>query len=158
MSDKVKIGGILQCTGLVEMKVMSIPDRPGIAGQILRALGENGINVQFIVQCIDIQDHDHVALCVAQQDMERANSILEDVQRQMGAAKVVRRPNVALISIFGPDFRERPGIAGMMFSALGERDVNILAISTSISTLSCVIDADHLDDAVAAMRDTFDLP
>jgi aspartokinase len=65
---------------------------------------------------------------------------------------------VAVLSIFGPDFRERPGIAGTMFSALGSRDVNILAISTSISTLSCVIDADRLGEAVSAMRETFDLP
>ncbi len=63
-----------------------------------------------------------------------------------------------MISIFGPDFRERPGIAGTMFSALGAREINILAISTSISTVSCVIDIDRLGDAVDAMRETFDMP
>jgi len=155
---KVKIGGIMQTTGLAKVGVMAISDRPGIAGHILAALGGKGINVQFIVQCIDIQDHSHVVFCISQEELDQAEEILEDVRGELGAQQVIRRPNVALISIFGPDFRERPGIAGMMFSALGAHGINILAISTSISTLTCVIDADRLITAVAAIRETFDLP
>ena len=155
---KIKIGGIMQTTGLAKVGVMSIPDRPGTAGQIMDALGEMGINVQFIVQCIDIHDNDHVVFCIAQEDLHRAKDILEEVKHELGAEQVIQRDNVAVLSIFGPDFRERPGIAGTMFSALGKRDINILAISTSISTLSCVIDADRIQEAVLAMRETFDLP
>ncbi|RLF31820.1 MAG: aspartate kinase, partial [Thermoplasmata archaeon] len=51
--EKLKIGGILYKTDLSEIGVMSIPDRPGIAGAILKALGDRGISVRFIVQCID---------------------------------------------------------------------------------------------------------
>jgi aspartokinase len=155
---KTKIGGIMQTTGLAKVGVMAISDRPGIAGHILSALGDKGINVQFIVQCIDIQDHSHVVFCICQEELDQAEEILENVRHELGAQQVIRRPNVALISIFGPDFRERPGIAGTMFAALGTRGINILAISTSISTLTCVIDADHLATAVTAMRETFDLP
>ena len=155
---KTRIGGMMHCTGLVKMGMMSIPDRPAIAGRIMEALGEESVNVQFIVQCIDIEGNDHVVFCIDQGQMKTAQDILEHLRDEIGARKVIQRPNVALISIFGPDFRERPGIAGTMFSALGERGINILAISTSISTLSCVIDADHLDDAIVAMRETFELP
>ena len=155
---KIKIGGIMQTTGLAKVGVMSIPDRPGTAGHILAAMGRKTINVQFIVQCIDIHDNDHVVFCIAQEDLDRAKDILEQVKHELGAEQVIQRDNVAVLSIFGPDFRERPGIAGTMFSALGERDINILAISTSISTLSCVIDAARIQEAVLAMRETFDLP
>ena len=155
---KIKIGGIMQTTGLAKVGVMSIPDRPGTAGLIMSAMGEKGINVQFIVQCIDIRDNDHVVFCISEEELDDAKEILELVRSELGAEKVIQRPNVAIISIFGPDFRERPGIAGTMFSALAKEEINILAISTSISTLSCVIDADRLQDAVAAMRQTFDLP
>ena len=155
---KTKIGGIMQTTGLAKVGVMSIPDRPGIAGKIMSALGERSINVQFIVQCIDIHDHDQVVFCIAEDELEHAEDLLEEVRHEVGGQQVIQRPNVAIISIFGPDFRERPGIAATMFSALGVKGINILAISTSISTLSCVIDADRLSDAVAAMRETFDLP
>jgi aspartate kinase len=156
--SKIRIGGIMQTTGLAKVGIMSIPDRPGIAGMIMSALGKRSINVQFIVQCIDIQGNDQVVFCIAEEEISQIQDMLEEVRHQVGGQQVIKRPNVAIISIFGPDFRERPGIAGAMFSALGARDINILAISTSISTLSCVIDADRLSDAVAAMRDTFDLP
>ncbi len=156
--SKIKIGGIMQTTGLAKVGVMSIPDRPGIAGTIMKALGHKSINVQFIVQCIDTQGNDHVVFCLQEDDLESAQSILEEVRRKVGGKQVIQRRNVAIISIFGPDFRERPGIAGTMFSALGKKDINILAISTSISTISCVIDADRIEEAVAAVRDVFDMP
>ena len=156
--SKVKISGMMHCTGLAKMGIMSVPDRPAVAGKIMNAFGAQGINVQFIVQCIDVQGNDCVVFCIAQEHVEAAHNILEDLRQEMGVGQIVQRPNVALLSIFGPDFRERPGIAGKMFSALGEQGINILAISTSISTLSCVIDADCLEKAVAAMRDTFALP
>ena len=155
---KIKIGGIMQTTGLAKVGVMSIPDQPGIAGKIMSAMGERGINVQFIVQCIDIHDHDQVVFCIADDELADAQDILEEVRDAVGGQQVIQRRNVAIISIFGPDFRERPGIAATMFSALGAREINILAISTSISTLSCVIDGDRLNDAAAAMQETFDLP
>ena len=156
--SKIKIGGIMQTTGLAKVGVMSIPDRPGIAGKIMAALGDRKINVQFIVQCIDNLGNDQVVFCISEDELSLAGDLLEDVKREVGGEQVIQRPNVAIISIFGPDFRERPGIASEMFSALGDCDINILAISTSISTLSCVIDAGRLQDAVAAMRQTFDLP
>ena len=65
---------------------------------------------------------------------------------------------MGLISIFGPDFRQRPGIAGEMFAALGQADINIQAISTSISTISCVVQAAHVPKAVKALQDTFEMP
>ena len=71
---------------------------------------------------------------------------------------MISYPEVAIVSIFGPDFRERPGIAGTMFDALAAEDVNIMAISTSISTVSCVIESKALETALDALRETFDLP
>jgi len=60
--EKLKIGGILYKTDLAEIGVMSIPDRPGIAGAILKALGDKGISVRFIVHLIDPNDLSHVVL------------------------------------------------------------------------------------------------
>jgi len=155
---KIKIGGIMQTAGLAKVGVMSVPDRPGVAGRIMSALGQQGINVQFVVQCIDVNGNDQIVFCIGEEGLELARGILENVKTELGAEQVVEQPAVALISIFGPDFRERPGIAGAMFSALGAHHINILAISTSISTLSCVIDANRLGDAIAVVRETFDLP
>ena len=63
---------------------------------------------------------------------------------------------VGIVSIFGPHFGDRPGIAGTMFSALASAGINILAISTSISSLSCVLDAGDMDDAIRVLKESFE--
>lgn len=155
---KIKIGGIIKNSNLSKIGVMGIPDRPGVAGAILSSLGREGINVEFIVQCIDLNNNDHIVFCVARDDLEAALSILEKIKPELGAKEVIHKPEVGIVSIFGPDFRERPGIAGTMFNALASVGINILAISTSISTVSCVIDAELLPNAVKVLQETFDMP
>jgi aspartate kinase len=155
---KIRIGGIMQNAHLALLNVTAVPDRPGIAAAILGQLGTRKINVQFIVQCIDQTQRNQVALCVDRDDLEASLEVVSEVAPGIDAGKVIPHPEVAIVSIFGPDFRERPGIAGTMFEALAERGINILAISTSISTVSCVIRSDDLEDALVSLRDTFDLP
>jgi aspartate kinase len=155
---KIKIGGIMKSAYLSEISVLGIPSRPGTAAAILGALGNDGINVQFIVQCFDENAQDHVVFCVNQEDFDAALAIVDEVKGYVEAASVESNPSVATVSIFGPDFRERPAIAGMMFGALASQGINILAISTSISTVSCVIDAECLDQAIASLTEMFDLP
>jgi len=156
--EKIKAGGIIQNTNLAKIGVMSVPDRPGIASAVLGALGERGINVQFIVQCIDLNNKTHMILCVAEDDLEVALSAIEEVKSRVRADKIVCQPNVAIVSVFGPHFRDHPGIAGVAFSALASVGINILAISTSISTISCVIDGDCVAEAMEALREAFDVP
>jgi len=154
----VKIGGIMQSADLGMIGVMSAPDRPGIAGAVMDSLGRNSVNVEFIVQCIDLNDLSNVVFCVKDVFVDQALALVEEVRQAIGAQRVVVTREVAILSIFGPDFRQRPGIAGMMFAALANMGINILAISTSISTVSCVISAEHLPRAVQAIKDNFELP
>jgi aspartate kinase len=156
--EKIRIGGIMQNAHLSLLNVTAVPDRPGIAAAILNALGERNINVQFIVQCIDQNQQDQVALCVDRDDMPVSLDLVNRLAPELEAGKVVSHPEAAIVSIFGPDFRERPGIAGMMFQSLAAQQVNIMAVSTSISTVSCVIEAGNLETALFALRGTFDLP
>lgn len=155
---RIRIGGIMQNSHLALLNVTAVPDRPGIAAAILGELGRRSINVQFVVQCIDQNQQDHVAFCVDRDDLPIANEIVSGLAPELNAGQVITMPEVAIVSIFGPDFRERPGIAGAMFDALAQREINILAISTSISTVSCVISNRNLDAALSALRSTFDLP
>lgn len=155
---KIRIGGIMQNAHLALLNVTAVPDRPGIAAAILGQLGARNINVQFIVQCIDEKQRDQVALCVDRDDLPIAREVVSEVAPGIEAGKVIPHPEVAIVSIFGPDFRERPGIAGTMFEALANAGINIMAISTSISTVSCVINSDDLEPGLVSLRETFDLP
>jgi aspartate kinase len=154
--DKTKIGGVIQYTDVALVGIMAVPDRPGIAAAVFEALGSRGINVLFIAQSVDLNNYTHIVFCVASKDLSHALGLLEPAEQEFGGRAVIRNARVAIVSIFGPDFRERPGIAGVMCRALAKADINILSISTSISSVSCVIDEDRLPDAVAVLKDTFD--
>jgi aspartate kinase len=156
--QKIKIGGIIQSRNLAKIGVMSIPDRPGVAGAIFSALGEKGINVPFIVHTIDLNSLDNLVICVAREDLTPALGALDTVKETIGAQEIVYDGEVGIVSMFGPHFGERPGIAGVMFSALASAGINILAISTSISSTSCLIDVNDMDEAVQALEETFELP
>jgi aspartate kinase len=156
--QKIKIGGIMQNRELAKIGVMSIPDRPGVASMIFEALGAQKINCPFIVHTIDLNNLDSIVICVASKDLRRALDALESIKETAGDQEVVHDAQVGMISIFGPHFGERFGIAGQMFSALASAGINILAISTSISSLSCIIDVDDMDRAVEAIEAAFELP
>jgi aspartate kinase len=156
--SKIKAGGIIRNERLAMVGVMSAPDRPGLASAVLRALSENNINVQFIVQCVDPTNHSHIVLCVAEEDLDATMAALMPVKAHIGAQDIISQRGVAVVSVFGPDFRERPAIAAGVFEAMASVGINIMAISTSISTVSCLIDGKCVDDAVLALRKYFDLP
>jgi aspartate kinase len=155
---KIKIGGIIQKRNLARIGVMSIPDRPGVAGAIFSALGAKGINIPFIVHTIDLHNLDNIVICVARQDLTTALEALDTIKETVGAEEIAYDGEVGIVSMFGPHFGERPGIAGVMFSALASTGINILAISTSISSTSCLVDASDMDEAVQALEETFELP
>lgn len=158
MTSKVKAGGIIRNERLAKIGVLSAPDRCGLACDVLRVIAQEGINVEFIVQCIDLADNSHIVLCVSEDDLDTALSALKPLRSTLKAEQITSQRNVVLMSVFGPDFRERPAIAAAVFESMASAGINIMAISTSISTVSCLIDGNRAEDAVVALRDHFDLP
>ena len=108
--EKIRIGGIMQNAHLSLLNVTAVPDRPGIAAAILGELGRRGINVQFIVQCIDQNKQDQVAVCVDRDDGPSALGVVNLVAPDVEAGQRDSYPEVAIVSIFGPDFRERQAL------------------------------------------------
>jgi len=158
MTPKVKAGGIIRNERLAKIGVLAAPDRCGLASEVLHALADKGINTQFIVQCTDMASNSHIVLCVSEEESEAAVAALEPLRDSVHPEQITRQNNVALVSVFGPDFRERPSIAASVFAAMASAGINIVAISTSISTVSCLIDGNRVEDAIIALRQYFDLP
>lgn len=156
--EKIKIGGIMQSDGRSLLRVMSLPNRPGVVASVLGALGESGINIELLVQSFDLDDAGNMALVIAQKDLDLALSVLDDIKSSVEAKGVSYHPDVAVLSVFGPHLREKPRIPGVMFSAMAAVGVHSLAISTSISSVSCVVEGPVLDAAVDALNDVFDAP
>ncbi|MFH1091210.1 MAG: hypothetical protein V1742_06540 [Pseudomonadota bacterium] len=156
--DKVKIGGIMQSEGRALVRVMSVPNHAGAAGALLGAMGAGGINIELLVQSFDLEDTGNFALVIAQKDLDHALSVLEEIKPGIEAKAVSYSPDVAVVSVFGPHLREKPLVPGLMFSAMAAVGIGTLAIATSISSVSCVVESQNLDATVDALMEVFDAP
>jgi aspartate kinase len=156
--DKLKIGGIMQSDGRALIKIISVPDHAGVAGAVLGVMGENDINIELLVESFDLDDCGNFALVIDQKDLDIALDLLEEIKPAIDAKVVTFTPDVAVITVFGPHLREKPRIHGIMFSSIASVGISSLAISTSISSVSCVLEGRHLETALRALTEAFDVP
>jgi aspartokinase len=155
---KITIGGMIESKGLTIIKVMGVPDRPGIAGQLFRHLAKLRANVEFISSATDVRGDANLILCVSTEDGERIIPDLESLRVSVDAAKVEALRDVATIGVYGPHFRETPDIAAQLFSCLAEKEIQVLGVSTSISTVACLVKESELRKARDAICCMFSLP
>ena len=158
MEEKIKIGGIMQSDGRALVRIMSVPDHASVSGTVLKALGENGINIELLVEAFDLDDCGNFSLVIDHKDLDNALAVLEEKKPTIDAKVISYTPDVAVITVFGPHLREKPRIHGAMFSCMASVGISSLAISTSISSVSCVVEGRYLDTAVQTLKQAFDAP
>jgi aspartate kinase len=136
---------------------LGIARGPGMVGIVLEAMGEAEINVEFISCCPDSGGGDNITICVERGRLEEAMAAAREVRSRIRAAAVNTTEGLVAVSVFGPHFREIPTVAGRIFRALADAGVNILAVSTSISSVTSVFDEEMLEPALASLRRRFDV-
>jgi aspartate kinase len=134
-----------------------VPDRPGIAAEIFQTLGGKGFNVELVVSTGSSGGRADISFAVSRAEEESVLRALETIRDEVGARTLNASSEVALVSIVGQHLSTEPGIAGRMFSALSGRGVNIEIISTSMSSVTCLIDEGQVDNALQALRQEFGL-
>jgi len=135
-----------------------VADRPGVAAAIFGPLADNAINVDMIVQSAseDSQTAD-LTFTVAQMDLDRAVSVLEQSRAELGYAALKPDPNVVKISVIGVGMRSHAGVAQQMFRALADKGINIQVISTSEIKVSVLIAAEYTELALRALHTAYGL-
>ena len=156
--DRIQIGGIMQSDGRALIKILSVPDNASVVGTLLEAMAGESINIELLAQSFDLDDYGNIALVIDQKDLGRALERLEDIKPTLDAKVISYTPDVAVITVFGHHLREKPHIHGRMFSSMASVGVSSLAISTSISSVSCVIRGEDTDLVLRALSDTFQIP
>jgi aspartate kinase len=154
----MKIGGIISAQDLGMITVQGAPDAPGIAGKILEAIGNSETSVGFISCAPDLGGGASITICVAMDRFERALDEIECVREEIHAQKVATQQRICSVSVFGPHFGEIPNVASRFFQALAEAGINILAISTSVSSVTCVFDQTLLTEGMNSLRGRFEIP
>jgi len=153
--EKVVVRGISLDTSESRITIVKVPDKPGIAAKIFKALGEAHIVVDMIVQNVSHQGYTDMSFTVNRADAEKAEEIVRKTARDIGAQDVVRDDHVAKVSIIGIGMRSSYGTAAKMFEVLANKGINIMAISTSEIKISCLIDEKYAELAVRELHSTF---
>jgi aspartate kinase len=155
--EKAIISGVTHDTSEAKATVQRVPDQPGIAARVFRALADAGVNIDMIVQNVSDHGTTDMTFTLPKTDLPSAEPILEVLAKEIGAAGVVYDADVAKISLVGAGMKSHPGVAADMFEALAAAGINIEIISTSTIRVSCVIRAADVERAVQAVHERFRL-
>ena len=152
-----EIRGVAHDQKVAKIAVLGVENVPGVAHTIFAALADANIDVDMIVQSIrnlekNITD---MVFTIALHDLPEAKKVVDAVSEKINANTVLVEEDVAKVSIVGAGMLGKPGIAARMFGALARADVNIDIISTSEISVSCLIKASQLTEAVNAIHDEF---
>ena len=137
--------------------VRGVPDRPGIAAQLFKPIGEAGIVVDMIIQNTSEEGITDMTFTVPKADFKKALEIARQAANNIGAERVLGDEHIGKVSIVGVGMRNHPGVAARMFQSLANAGINILMISTSEIKVSCVIGEKEVERAVQVLHEAFDL-
>ncbi|BBJ22975.1 aspartate kinase [Candidatus Nitrotoga sp. AM1P] len=156
--EQAIISGIAFNRDEAKITVRGVPDKPGIAYQILGPISEANVDVDMIIQNVGVDDSTDFSFTVHRNEFDKAMDILKNkVQNHIGARNVVGDNKTAKVSVVGVGMRSHVGIASKMFRTLAEEGINIQMISTSEIKISVVIDEKYLELAVRVLHKAFDL-
>ena len=155
--EEVMISGIAFNRDEAKLTLQGVPDRPGIAAGILSPIGAANIEVDMIVQNIGSDGTTDFTFTVHRNDYDKALSILNDINSEMGARKISSDNRIVKLSLVGVGMRSHAGIASTMFQALSNEGINIRMISTSEIKISVVVDEKYLELAVRTLHKAFGL-
>ena len=155
--EQAIISGIAFNRDEAKITILGVPDRPGIAYQILGPVGDANIDVDMIVQNVGHDGMTDFSFTVHRNDYQKALEILKPVIAHIQARGVVGGDKIAKVSAVGVGMRSHAGIASTMFRALAEEGINIEMISTSEIKISVVIDEKYMELAVRVLHKVFGL-
>ena len=155
--ERVVIRGIAHDPDVAKIALLDVPDRPGVAAEIFRAVGEQGVNVRLIVQASGSDGKNDVTFAVGSHEVRAVLPVVEEVRKRLGARAFVYDPDVAILSVVGEGLATSAGTAGEVFDALAKAGINIEIISTSSITITCIVRKPDVERAVRALHDALRL-
>ncbi len=156
--ERNEIAGIAADRNEARVTITGVPDRPGTVASVIGPLAKAAIQVDMIVHAAtpDTGASD-LTFTVPRASLAQAMTAIEAVQNQVGYDRLVTDDAVAKVSIVGVGIRSNPELAAKMFDVLAERQINLLAVSSSEIKVSALIAEDQLDLAVRVLHSAFGL-
>jgi aspartate kinase len=151
------VTAITHDTSEAKVTVTGVPDRPGLAAHIFRALADRKVNVDTIVQNTSLHGTTDISFTVPKVDLHTSVESVGALAPEIGAGEVLTDDAIAKVSLVGAGMRSHPGVSATMFETLAGAGINIEMISTSSIRLSCVVRADRVEEAVRILHEAFEL-
>ncbi len=156
--ENVVVSGIAYDKNQAKMTVVNVPDKPGIAATLFKAIADANIVVDMIVQNISSDGKfADISFTVPKTDTRKALEVTEAIAKELGAERVDKRDDISKISVIGVGMRTHSGVASKMFQTLAANNINIAMISTSEIKVSCVIDQKYTELAARVLHEVFGL-
>ncbi|MBR6876868.1 MAG: aspartate kinase, partial [Neisseriaceae bacterium] len=155
--EKAAVSGIAFDKNQARVNVRGVPDKPGIAYQILGAVADANIEVDMIIQSAGSEGTTDFSFTVPRNDYTQTIRLLEGLRDSIGAIEISGDDSVCKVSIVGLGMRSHVGIAAQMFRALAADNINIQMISTSEIKVSVLIDEKYMELATRVLHKEFGL-
>jgi aspartate kinase len=155
--EQAVVTAVTHDTTEAKVTVLGVPDRPGIAAQLFRALADRSVNVDMIVQNTSAHGTTDISFTVPKADLAVSVETANAHSADLGASGVTSDMEVSRVSLIGAGMKSHPGIAATMFETLANEKINIDMISTSTIRTSCIVRTDDVERAVRCLHAAFEL-
>ena len=155
--EGVLISGVALDTDEVKVTLERVPDRPGVAATVFKAIAGEEISIDMIVQNISHAGATDLSYTAPRSDLPRLQGLMERLVKEVGADRFTIDDDIAKVALVGAGMKSHPGVAADMFDALAGESINMEMISTSPIRISCVIRRADGERAVQVIHDRFHL-
>ncbi len=156
--EGVVVRGVSLDKNQAKVTLVGVPDKPGVAARIFKAIGEANLNVDMIVQNISHgteKPATDISFTVDKPELLKAQKVIDALKAEIGFGKVISTENIGKLSIVGVGMKSHSGVAGKMFDTLAREGINIEMISTSEIKISVVVDLAKGEQAMKAVHAAF---
>jgi len=155
--EGILVSGATVQKKMAKISLIGVENKPGNAAKIFSHLASARVVVNDIVQTEVSDEKANLSFTVGSADLEAAQKAVDEIGDDVNCDKVFVRSDIAEVSVVGVGMRTHYGVAERMFSSLAKAKVNIDSITTSEIRISCIVDKDQADAALAAVCKAFEL-
>ncbi len=154
--EEIRISGILQSPVLASLTLLLLGGDSDPATAVLEILGGHEINIRFINKYVDSAGNTSLCLCIDADSLDTAISALDVHEESLGIRDFMYHPKVKVISIY--PHKQRPRVAERLLTTLRMNGVDPLSTNSASSVVSCVVNSEYVEQALACLANAFELP
>lgn len=158
MTGKIECGGLTRRSGLCLVEFRGFPPLAGHRRNVLKRFGDYAIPLCYLVVSWDAEDAENLGFCLNSADLPRAEPLLAMLSNELSPRRVVTHDAVVILTVYGPHFLERYGLANEFIATLADHQLTVLSISSSVNSVSFVVHARDEEATVHALAERFAWP